>query len=310
MRTLFRTKRKIKWIMAMLVIGMLSGKAEAAELNTTEVAEAGDESGYEFLGLSIRIGEMKDGLFVRGYYEEIGFIFKELSADERTEAFDIMNKARKLNSLTPEMESAGYVIDANTGLALSPEDYANMYGGDAGENAKTPAPVDENTRFGFVTFAAAVEDIIHEPCFVGIKDENGGYQEIDLYEANGFTTLQQLPVGTYTITEGGITADFTGKYPLKYKENTFEITENCSIIVPLAIGDVDIPGQKIEETPEPTQAPEATGSLEATQNTSVEQSDIQENENNEKSNAFGLMCGIAIIIIGGIAAYVIYNKKK
>jgi len=26
MRTLFRAKRKIKWIMAMLVIGMLSGK--------------------------------------------------------------------------------------------------------------------------------------------------------------------------------------------------------------------------------------------------------------------------------------------
>ena len=58
MRTLFRAKRKIKWIMAMLVIGMLSGKAEAAELNTTEVVEAGDESGYEFPGLSIRIGEM------------------------------------------------------------------------------------------------------------------------------------------------------------------------------------------------------------------------------------------------------------
>lgn len=155
MRTLFRAKRKIKWIMAMLVIGMLSGKAEAAELNTTEVVEAGDESGYEFPGLSIRIGEMKDGLFVRDYYEEAGIIFKELAGEERKTAFGIRDEVRKLSSLTPEMESAGYIIDTNTGLALSPVDYENMYGGDAGENAKTPAPVDENTRFGFVTFAAA-----------------------------------------------------------------------------------------------------------------------------------------------------------
>lgn len=297
MRTLFRAKRKIKWIMAMLVIGMLSGKAEAAELNTTEVVEAGDESGYEFPGLSIRIGEMKDGLFVRDYYEEAGIIFKELAGEERKAAFGIRDEARKLNSLTPEMESAGYVIDTNTGLALSPVDYTNMYGGDAGENAKTPAPVDENTRFGFVTFAAATEDVIHEPCFVGIKDENGGYQEIDLYEANGFTTLQQLPVGTYTITEGGITADFTGKYPLKYKENTFEITENCSIIVPLAIGDVDIPGQKIEETQEPTQTPEATPEP-------VE-------EVVEKSNS-GVVAGIVsagCLVVLGIIAYVVHKKK-
>lgn len=297
MRTLFMAKRKIKWIMAMLVIGMLSGKAEAAELNTTEVVEAGGESGYEFPGLSIRIGEMKDGLFVRDYYEEAGIIFKELAGEERKAAFGIRDEARKLSSLTPEMESAGYVIDANTGLALSPVDYTNMYGGDAGENAKTPAPVDENTRFGFVTFAAAVEDIIHEPCFVGIKDENGGYQEIDLYEANGFTTLQQLPVGNYTITEGGITADFTGKYPLKYKENTFEITENCSIIVPLAIGDVDIPGQKIEETPESTQTPEATPEP-------VE-------EVVEKSNS-GVVAGIVsagCLVVLGIIAYVVYKKK-
>lgn len=297
MRTLFRAKRKIKWIMAMLVIGMLSGKTEAAELNTTEVVESGDESGYEFPGLSIRIGEMKDGLFVRDYYEETGFIFRELNADERVEALNLRDEARKMNSLTPEMESAGYIIDTNTDLALSPVDYANMYGGDAGENAKTPAPVDENTRFGFVTFAAAVEDIIHESCFVGIKDENGGYQEIDLYEANGFTTLQQLPVGTYTITEGGITADFTGKYPLKYKENTFEITENCSIIVPLAIGDVDIPGQKIEETPEPTQTPEAAPEP------------VEEVVEESNSGVVAWIVSAGCLIVLGIIAYVVYKKK-
>ena len=297
MRTLFRAKRKIKWIMAMLVIGMLSGKAEAAELNTTEVVEAGDESGYEFPGLSIRIGEMKDGLFVRSLFEENNIIIDELDGDERTAAFGLRDQVRKLNKLTPEMEAAGYIID-NTGYALSPQDYAELYTGDAGENAKTPAPVDENTRFGFVTFAAAVEDVIHEPCFVGIKDENGGYQEIDLYEANGFTTLQQLPVGTYTITEGGIIADFTGKYPLKYKENTFEITENCSIIVPLAIGDVDIPGQKIEETPEPTQTPEATSEP------------VEEVVEKSNSGVIAWIISAGCLIVLGIIGYVIYKKKK
>ena len=109
--------------------------------------------------------------------------------------------------------------------------------------------------------------------------------------------MQQLPVGTYTITEGGITADFTGKYPLKYKENTFEITENCSIIVPLAIGDVDIPGQEIEETQEPTQTPEATPEP-------VEKVI-------EKSNS-GVVAGIisaGCLVVLGIIAYVVYKKK-
>lgn len=297
MGTLFSAKRKIKWIMAILVIGMLSGKAEAAELNTTEVAQAGDESGYEFPGLSIRIGEIKDGLFVRSYDDEMSIIFKELEGDERTQAYDVCKQARKLTELTPEMKTAGYVIDDITKYALSPEDYSMMYSGDEGENAKTPAPVDENTRFGFVTFAAAVEDIIHEPCFVGIKDENGGYQEIDLYEANGFTTLQQLPVGIYTITEGGITADFTGKYPLKYKENTFEITENCSIIIPLAIGDTDIPGQDIEETPEPTQAPEAT------------QEPVEEVVEDSNNGVAAWIISAGCLIVLGITAYIIYKKK-
>ena len=158
-------------------------------------------------------------------------------------------------------------------------------------------PFDKNRCFGFVTFAAAVEDVIHEPCFVGIKDENGGYQEIDLYEANGFTTLQQLPVGTYTITEGGIIADFTGKYPLKYKENTFEITENCSIIVPLAIGDVDIPGQKIEETPEPTQTPEATSEP------------VEEVVEKSNSGVIAWIISAGCLIVLGIIGYVIYKKK-
>ena len=36
MKMLFRLKRKAKWILAMVIIGMLSGKVEAAELNTTE----------------------------------------------------------------------------------------------------------------------------------------------------------------------------------------------------------------------------------------------------------------------------------
>ena len=107
MRTLFRAKRKIKWIMAMLVIGMLSGKAEAAELNTTEVVEAGDESGYEFPGLSIRIGEMKDGLFVRSLFEENNIIIDELDGDERTAAVGLRDQVRKVNKLTPEMEAAG-----------------------------------------------------------------------------------------------------------------------------------------------------------------------------------------------------------
>lgn len=297
MRALFRAKRKIKWIMAMLVIGMLSGKAEAAELNTTEVVEAGDESGYEFPGLSIRIGEMKDGLFIYSFFEESNIIFNELDGEKRRKAYELSDLARKPAELTPEMKEAGYIIDEQTGYAFSPQDYAEFYGGEAGENAKTPAPVDENTRFGFVTFAAAVEDVIHEPCFVGIKDENGGYQEIDLYEANGFTTLQQLPVGTYTITEGGIIADFTGKYPLKYKENTFEITENCSIIVPLAIGDVDIPGQKIEETPEPTQTPEATSEP------------VEEVVEKSNSGVVAWIVSAGCLIVLGIIGYVIYKKK-
>lgn len=297
MRIVFRAKRKIKWIIAMLVIGMLSGKVEAAELTQTETTVIENRDGYEISGLSIRIGEIKDGLFVRSYNDEMSIIFKELEGDERTQAYDICKQARTLAELTPEMKTAGYVIDDITKYALSPEDYSMMYGGDAGENAVTPEPVDENTRFGFVTFAAATEDVIHETCFVGIKDENGGYQEFDLYEVNGYTTLQQLPIGTYTITEGGINADYTGKYPLKCKENTFEITENCSIIVPLAIGDVDIPGQKIEETPEPTQTPEPTPEP------------VEEVVEKSNSGVIAWIISAGCLIVLGIIAYVVYKKK-
>lgn len=299
MKMLFRLKRKAKWILAMVIIGMLSGKVEAAELNTTETTEENAESGYEVPGLSIRIGEMKDGVYVRGFMDEYDIICNELEGEKLNNALKLRAEARTMDTLTPELEAAGYILEEEDNLALSPEDVAIMYG-EAGENAVTPSPVDEDTKFGFVTFAAATEDVIHEPCFIGIKNiEDGSYQEFDLYEQNGYTTLQQLPVGTYSITEGGITADFTGKYPLKANDYNFEITENCSIIVPVAIGDVEVPGGKTVSTPEPTATPEAT----------VEPTEEPVKENNS-SMFVGLFLSIGALLIVGIIALVIMYKRK
>ena len=65
----------------------------------------------------------------------------------------------------------------------------------------------------------------------------------------------------------------------------------------LAIGDVDIPGQKIEETPEPTQTPEATSEP------------VEEVVEKSNSGVIAWIISAGCLIVLGIIGYVIYKKK-
>ena len=86
---------------------------------------------------------------------------------------------------------------------------------------------------------------------------------------------------------------------MKANDYNFEITDNCFIIVPVAIGDVEVPGGKTVSTPEPTATPEAT----------VEPTEEPVKENN--SSVFvGLFLSIGALLIVGIIALVIMYKRK
>lgn len=194
-------------------------------------------------------GEMKDGFFVRDFYEELSWI--SIDDPEYQKEVLLCQEARYLEELTPEMKEAGYILE--DGIAISPE-------GDASENHDTVIISGHDAtggydEYGYGFFSPNVDTKIHETCYLVIQcTDTGQRYQFDLYEANNYQREIMLPAGNYEITDGGISNDYTGEYPVSHA--AFCIKNKTSTVIEFQIGkDVNINESEeehlqIEESPE------------------------------------------------------------
>lgn len=268
--------KKIYIIIVILLLGIYSTTVSAAEKNQEISVENSNEQ-------EIIWGEIKNGMFVRTFDEEVALIPYKQGTQEYTDEYFKIIEARKLDALTPEMEAAGYVlVNGNVYETVEGEMSEAEYKKqqteklDSGEETEYDAdgnPVDTK-KLGFVTFTAQVEDTIKETCFVAVTGiDIDRYYEFDLNEINGYSTTVQMPAGTYIISDGGISNDFTSKYPLSADNKEFEVKEGTSIIVPFNIGDVN--NKEIE--PEEKKTQETIALVENPQENAAENNNINKN---------------------------------
>lgn len=296
-------KKIILFLSIIMLLIPINIYASESNQSTTEVIEAP----WEY-------GEMKNGLFVRDIAEEVSWAKNydiEFYLDEISKATD----ARRIGYLTPEMEAAGWILVYGTPTSPkdakgdpSPEQANKDKAQEELENMKNEViGYDENGNpivkigYGYVTFSAFVESVIHETCFVEVTNVNSNAVfSFELFEQNGFSRSVQLPTGSYIITNGGIYKDYASNFPISTE--TFTVNEGEAVIVSFTIGEVS-------ETTEIT--------VNVTEDsTEVENIDQIENTNNSSGQSFTtwlviIICIILILILVflGFCAYTLFLKK-
>lgn len=195
-------------------------------------------------------GEMENGFFVRTLAEELEWL--EPTDVRYDNEYNKAIEARKLEVLTPEMETAGYILV--DGIAYPPEEAEGDASAEAVareeqkrelESATTVTEFDENGNpivkygWGYVQFASIVQPEIHETCFIEVTNYTSKKSYLfNLYEMNSYNKSVQLPEGKYYISDGGIANDFKDEYPIA--GNDFEVKTGEATIVTFSIGNVNI----------------------------------------------------------------------
>lgn len=244
-----RAKKIFLAALAAIIIFGIQVQAQVSEKMPSDGMQNTETKAEE----EIKYGEMKDGLFVNELWEDLEKIPYSQDDERFFAESEKVLQARRLEQLTPEMEAAGYQLDAMGNVLppgggqgeLSEEQAARMRAEEAAASMQK-----EEVKYGFLSIDAEVEKSIHEKCFISIEGtDNELFFTYNLYETNGYATQVQIPAGNYRIFDGGIDADYTQGYPLKSETQTFTVPENSTCILNITIGEVET-----EESPGPVPA--------------------------------------------------------
>lgn len=239
-------------------------------------------------------GEMKDGFFIRTYYEECLTIPYEWGTPEYEAELKKLQEARWLDELTPQMQEAGWVLV--NGAAYPPEEMM----GEAGEGAVTETEVTES-NVGYLTISVQTDGDITGNCYVEVAKTDDGYKlySFMLYQVNGYSTsAQELPVGHYEVAGGGLEGDVTSMY--KVSGGEFDISTGSTTILPLTIS---TGGTKEEAEILVTQQKEDENRRQELEEKEEKQ---EKNKTNLKATVISLII-TAVILAGG---FILWKRKR
>lgn len=236
-------------------------------------------------------GEMKDGFFVRTFYEDVQSIPYERGTPEYENELEKIKEARYLDELTPQMKEAGYVLI--NGVAYP----GNETNGEAGEKQNT---VSEGDATGYLSISTEIDGEVNQNCYVDLAKTDDGYKiySIKLYPANKFSASTELPIGHYEVSGGGLEGDVTSAYVAEGEE--FDIKEGSATVLCLRISSNTI-SEKADEVVQQQKNEEK-------EKLNIE---IQENEKkNTKTNIAALVISILFVIVSVTIAVFVWMKKR